>query len=230
MKKRGLFSILVLILSIFYVLPGKSQGTATLKVTALADFPDLPADTAYEGVSYIFNIMLKNNTNDSISSQVSINLQVDSIILPIASTSPTFILHSGDSVIIPVTQYNFTQPQYKMGNNIVVVWPVVNGLVVPIDSFITDVYFVPLNSLVNNELTDPAFQIYPIPASDFLEMEMENYNQVEYVRIFSPTGQLVKEFQTENRQRIDISFLRNGMYICEVKMDGMIVRRKFIKK
>src|SRR5688572_30025327 len=112
MKKHGLFSILVLILSLFYVLPGMSQGTTTLKVVSMPGYPDLPADTAYEGQTYSFEINLKNNTNIIINSaSVNIHLQVDSIVT-IISSNPALSLLPGDSVLIPVTPYNFTLPQY----------------------------------------------------------------------------------------------------------------------
>jgi len=229
MKIRFIFTALCLVLSLCYSLQSSAQGTATLRVAAMPGFPDLPADSAYEGQTYVFDLFIVNNSSTNINgANVTFNMRVDSIITPFL-LNPALSIPAGDSVTLTVTQYSFNQPQFKMGNNIVVVWPVVSGLVVPIDSLITNVYFIPLSSLGSIDLTEPAFKIYPVPAKETLHLKLNTELKVEYVRIYTMEGRIVYIRKNFTDDFIDISNLSNGVYVLETEIDGKLDRIRFVR-
>jgi len=229
MTTRHLFAVLLLVVCVFSFSQVKSQGTATLHVSDMPGFPDLPQDTAYEQVTYSFDIKLKNNSNVIVDSSLQIMIKVDTTIMVLVANPLSAPLVPGDSTIISVPSYDFTQPTYKVGNNIVVVWPVVNGLVIPVDSFVTIVHFVPLMSLAAIESPQPTFQVYPIPATTTLHLDFGDVKLVEQVRIYAASGQLVCIYQDVRKNAIDISALDKGLYFIDATMKGVSVRRKFLK-
>ncbi len=229
MKTRHLVAALFLVLSLCTSTQSKAQGVASLYISDMPGFPDLPQDSAFEGIPYTYDIILINNTNIFINTNVSLVMKVDS------STSTFFTnpqpgISPGDTVTLTVSGFNFTQPFFKVGNNIVVVWPVVNGLMVPIDTFQTDVHFVPLNSLGGIDLTEPAFHLFPVPSNEFLQLDVMGDEVVEYVRIYTISGQLIREIPAAEKKQIDIRFLNHGVYILEISANGKSSRRKFIKQ
>ncbi len=74
-----------------------------------------------------------------------------------------------------------------------------------------------------NSLND--FKIYPNPSSDYL-----NFNhKIEYVKIFDIQGKLVLNRKI-NSNNLNISELKNGVYIVEVFSENKKSSQKFIKK
>lgn len=228
MKVRIFLAALLLLVSPLISLTGFSQGTATLHVFAMPGFPDLPADTVYEQNSYTFTIDVANNTNSMVQG-LDIKVRVDNMIDTLIS-SPATTMQSNDTTSIIVAGYNFTQPLFKVGNNIVVVWPVVNGATLPVDSFITIVHFVPLTSLNNPESEAPGIRLHPVPAHSILKLETQDNKMVEYVRIFDVKGRLVVEENYPANSKLDVSGLPSGLYILEAIIEGYPVRRKFIRE
>jgi hypothetical protein len=70
------------------------------------------------------------------------------------------------------------------------------------------------------------FQIYPNPASDYLNVKMQssNYNS----SIYNSLGQKVNVSLSENR--IDISNLSNGIYYIKIETETGSATKKFIKQ
>ncbi|MDQ3051435.1 MAG: T9SS type A sorting domain-containing protein [Bacteroidota bacterium] len=228
MKIRHFIIAFVLVLTAFHNTQCRSQGVNTLFVDSMPFFPEAPQDTAYEGQTYTFLMQVHNNTNIFINNSVSFNMRVDSATITFLANVQTTI-PPNDSVSLTVTPFNFQQPLFKAGNNIVVVWPVVNGLSVPIDSFITTVFFVPLNSLGDDEVMGQQLQLYPNPVHDYMHLDTSE-GMVEYVRIYATTGQLIRDISFQRSRSIDVSFLRKGTYIIELNLNGKWVRKKFVKK
>ncbi len=229
MKIRHLSIVLLLVLSLCTFRQGVSQGVNTLFVASMPGFPDLPLDSAYEGQAYSFVIELVNNSNIVINNTtVNLNIRVDSI-TSILYSNPQTAMQPGDSILITVPIYNFTQPQYKTGNNIVVVWPVVNGLSVPVDSSFYPVFFIPLSSVGGIDLTEPSFKIFPVPVRNLLHLNINGKN-VEDVRFWTITGQQVDNIISITNDVIDVEFLAPGVYILDMLIEGTRVRRKFIRE
>ncbi len=228
MNNRIFIAALFLVANLLISRQGISQGTTTLHVIDMPGFPDLPQDTVYEQNTYAFNIVIANNTNMMVAGGLSVEIKVDSITTTLIS-SPATQIQAGDTTTLIVPVYNFTQPQFKVGNNIVVVWPAVNGSLIPVDSFITNVFFIPLSSLGTHDPASPQLLLYPVPASGQLHFETSSGNTVEYVRIFDMSGHLVVDSIMPENRNIDISGLEKGLYIIEAVMDGRIIRKKFLR-
>ena len=81
----------------------------------------------------------------------------------------------------------------------------------------------------------PFLFVYPNPANDFLNMEIENSNQgasINYV-IYDVMGKIVSyktigKIYQNYKENIDISFLTKGMYIFEISLDGIKSRKQII--
>jgi hypothetical protein len=227
MKARHFVFTLALVATLFGFQPASSQGVATLSIIDMPGFPVLPQDTAYENQTYTFDLVLSNTTNIFVNSTISFHMLVDTI-ETVFFSSPQTAIGPGDTVAVTISPFLFTQPQFKIGNNIVVVWPVVNGMVVPVDSFQTVVYFVPLSSLAPGEVASDGMSLYPMPASDYLQLGFNHLLIPEHVRIWTLSGQLVKELP-RNTRIIPISYLSQGMYFLEVSFGNSIIRKRFIK-
>ncbi len=217
--------LLILLLSPFW---GWSQGTTGLRVLAMPGFPAAPQDSVLEGQAYIFAVTLINGTNTAINSPIDINFKVDSI-SNIAFTVGQPVMGVGDTVTFSFNTYNFTQPQFKAGNNIVVVWPSINGVSVPIDSFITDVFFIPLSSLTDHLPDIHPISLFPVPSTGDLFLSFNSLDRVEYVRIYAMDGKLVYSIPLLTNQFIDIRNLRKGIYFLEAKVNGKIAGTRFIR-
>lgn len=229
MKLHPICTALFLFISLLVYAPSQGQGVNTLRVSAMPLFPDLPQDTAFEGQSYTFQLEVINNSNIFINNSVSFDMKVDSGTVTFL-TNPQTTIPPGDTTYLTVTPFNFQPPLFKAGNNIVVVWPVVNGMTVPIDSFFTNVFFVPLNSVGDGELDDKMFVLHPNPVNDQLQLDVSDPSLVEYVRIYASTGQQVVHLSFLKSGFIDVSFLSRGIYFIEVNLNGKMIRRKFLKQ
>lgn len=64
------------------------------------------------------------------------------------------------------------------------------------------------------------FKIYPNPAHDFLNFEIESQVSSSKIEIFSLTGNKLKSIELGNSQRIEVSDLTSGMYIYNLDLDG----------
>ena len=96
----------------------------------------------------------------------------------------------------------------------------------------------PLYEFMNICETDPSFApkkkqiidketkltLYPNPASDILNFEIENYdlNERLTVEISDIKGRIVKSFEltSKNTNNIDISDLKNGIYTISIRLNN----------
>lgn len=85
--------------------------------------------------------------------------------------------------------------------------------------------------LQNNEFADEnLITIYPNPASDILNIEINNTTkEVLNLNIYNIMGSLVKtETTAVNNNQINISDLNNGIYLIEIKSKDLITKQKLI--
>ncbi|MBV1924564.1 MAG: T9SS type A sorting domain-containing protein, partial [Flavobacteriaceae bacterium] len=68
------------------------------------------------------------------------------------------------------------------------------------------------------------FKLYPNPVKDFLTISSEK--QVDYLKIYSLQGVIIKEGYSNN---INVSDLNSGIYFTEITIEGISFVKKFIK-
>lgn len=222
-RNLKLFALLLLMAS---AAPVRSQSTVL--VQQIINFPDLPNDTAYEGLLYDFDIVVQNGTNSVVTGSMTIQMRVDSIITALGTPAIQVTLNPGDTMVVSVNQYPFLQPQFKAGNNIVVVWPSINsGITYPIDSLTTDVYYVPLNSVGIPSEEPLGFKIFPNPANDIISWTAADGSIPERVRIYDASGRLAAEINHVGLYAV--SSLPEGMYVVVLEYGHRIVRERFVK-
>ncbi len=92
-------------------------------------------------------------------------------------------------------------------------------------------------SLTNMEHADyfqPNFNVYPIPASNYLFIDLENINGLADIKMANLSGQVVydKKVNAEQQalivERIDISSLLPGIYIISIEANSKQLRKKLI--
>jgi hypothetical protein len=91
------------------------------------------------------------------------------------------------------------------------------------------VNFTVSTSVINNETVQ--FRIFPNPAKDQLHIQMAADNSGRMLRIISTNGQVVLQQNLESTSEIiDISFLKQGVYIVSIISEREQVRQLFIKQ
>lgn len=81
---------------------------------------------------------------------------------------------------------------------------------------------------IANTFTEGAIKIYPNPASSQLFIEINNLLVTE-IDIYNAIGSLVAETKQLQNKYIDVSTLPNGIYIAEIKMKDVSVKRRWVK-
>ena len=78
---------------------------------------------------------------------------------------------------------------------------------------------------------DHSITIYPNPANNYLSIGADENTSIDSISIYNLLGQMVKSqhINENNNITIDVSNLRSGSYIVEVKTKKGIVRNKLIK-
>ena len=75
------------------------------------------------------------------------------------------------------------------------------------------------------------FQLYPIPAHDFLFIQLANNALNGIVQVTDLTGKVfIQKVLTQNLNEINIADLSAGMYIVSLNYDGREVFSKFVKE
>jgi hypothetical protein len=85
---------------------------------------------------------------------------------------------------------------------------------------------------VRDMYNNPAFNVYPNPAVDFVTVEIDNPDNKELLlEIYSSTGRLlIEEPIYYNKNRIDLTGFTNGMYFLKIKGEDIYGTRKIIVK
>ncbi len=75
-------------------------------------------------------------------------------------------------------------------------------------------------------------KILPNPAMDFISIEMESPEKIEYLRIIDGRGNIVKQYGKLDQVdiKIDINDLNTGLYILEINCINGVYVNRFVKK
>jgi len=85
---------------------------------------------------------------------------------------------------------------------------------------------------IENDFVRSKFAIYPIPVESTLFFALDGITQSEpiEIEIYSSTGELIYQAKNDyNEQGIDVSFLKNGLYLLKVNHRGSSFAARFIK-
>ena len=189
---------------------GYSQSS--IGVVSMPGFPAMPSDTAFEGQLYTFDVVVSNTATGSVQGPLALNMKIDSI-TTILDTITNPIL-GGGTVTKTIADYNFSQPLFKTGNNIVVVWPSINNSTIQVDTFYTNVYFVPLLSNIEYPLQDP-LMVYPNPVSDFLKVQVPDETILKEYLLLDDLGRIMQSSRMYNNM-IDLRNVPSGVYFLRL--------------
>ena len=92
----------------------------------------------------------------------------------------------------------------------------------------------PLESVLNNSpenhIDDTSFRIYPNPVSSILKIDLPKGFEEAEAKIFDLNGKLVvSAWVEEEKAEIDVSHLKQGVYLLQISNNFLIVSAKFVK-
>ncbi|QOW10428.1 T9SS type A sorting domain-containing protein [Kaistella flava (ex Peng et al. 2021)] len=97
----------------------------------------------------------------------------------------------------------------------------------------TDLYYIKTEygtlATGNTAIAETNIKIYPNPVTDYVMLSVPENVKIENISIYSTAGQLVKTFQGKD-QKINLSNLKSGLYIMNVKSNNGSQQFKIIKK
>lgn len=79
-------------------------------------------------------------------------------------------------------------------------------------------------------ITEGKWRLGPNPASDLLRINMPANDEKVFIQIFNIQGQAMTNKTFQSTDVIDISWLRNGLYVLVVEGGGETTSRKFVKQ
>ena len=89
-------------------------------------------------------------------------------------------------------------------------------------------------SIVNNDdINNSSLQIYPQPASEYVNIKVSENESIENVVIFDISGKQIMESNNVlqvNNYSIPVSDMTNGIYICKVKTNKNYYQQKIVIK
>lgn len=209
----------------------QAQPAPHLTIDALINFPD----TAFYGQAYPIAIRVKNIGAVPYQGPLQIGLMADSAFAYLFySNNPTNVILPNDTITLYTTGsgmlgFVFDSSVFRLGNNVVVVWPYSSQGSVLVDSLVTDVY---INSTtgVKSISADDNFRLYPNPFKDNIMFDGVNKFDIDRVRIFTLQGVKVYDEKPLTKP-IDLNRLNSGCYLMEAKLkNGQRFYRKIIKE
>lgn len=196
---------------------------AQLSVDSITTIQNILNDTVPLGSGLSFNVEIIYSDTTPFTGTIYLLCGVDSSgglisIDTVGFTNVTNIT-STDSVSIFLNDTVLQQNGFRIGGNIVVVWPIADGLLT-LDTFTTIIYVIPTTTSINeNKILHQQFNIYPNPAQNFVTIKNSSPNNtVKHVRIYTINGKFL--YQYSNRLKIDTSYLPNGSYLLEIELEN----------
>ena len=190
-------------------------------------------DTVCDNSVDSYNVFIKNTGTTGFTGIVYVNSRVDSTgtyswLYP-QPDSANVSLQSGDSVAFLITHVYNTFDPYRVGGNIVVIWPSGNGIATTDSTVLTSVRVLDC-SVVNEHDKALGIRLCPNPTWDVVTIRTGGTGiSVKLIRIYDSIGRLI---QSANDTET-VSFVRydNGVYFLHAEFDDGTVRVfKVVKK
>ena len=223
--KRGLLCLVLIFSSL--VLSTKVLKAQQLQFSlSVYNFPD----TASPNDSNNFTFILTNLTNTPFQGSVTLKYFVnDSSNMGIFGTGQTSALVPLDTFTISVNNFPFNpSTQFSIGDNVVVVWPSIDGSGSGEDSLYLPVYVPDPNGIESLHKKKQRLNLYPNPVNDVLNISLEGNNlPFEELRIYDMKGRLVLTKSASNQ--INVEPIPNGIYLIEAIAGEQRIYQKFFK-
>jgi hypothetical protein len=188
---------------------------------SVESLPGFPAQAnIYQ--SCTFQIFLSNNDASTYQGTIyilyytddSLNTTHDTLAGPFTVNIPSQSFDTIDGV-----NFTFDSSMFKMGGNVVVVWPVSSGstAIMFTDTFYTYVEMLGYEGIEDLIPAGYSNIIYPNPADQVIFLPVNRAeNSIEYVRIIDVTGRILDTFYT-CPSMISTAKFENGIYMIEIK-------------
>ncbi len=238
--KRIAFS-LILFLSLCGVShESKAQSSDSLGVIKISsDYPQCP-DSAFLGQQST-NILVSIYNYDSTAyiGQLYVKFDASDTAAQVFLAQDSFLLSNGALVTIPphdsvvfsiLDSITFDTAHYRLGSNVVIVWPATSNGLLKFNPYSTCVtLFGTLGIKDFNDLSS-TFVVGSNPAGNKIRLLSAIQKITERVRIYDSIGRMVynEKMKTDT---IPVEFLKPGMYILEiVTRNNQRLRKQFLKE
>lgn len=209
---------LIILCVIFTQYSGIKAQQPDISVESIMNFPA----QAHYNQSYNFIVILHNNGNTDYQGSLYIAFHTDSsnaIDTGSFGDTATVDIPLGSFDSVNVGGFTFDPQTFKLGGNVVVVWPVSNNgsQIMVTDSFYTMVEILGYAGISDITQFDVNNNIFPVPASDVLFLPQNiTKNSIEHVRIIDMLGR-IKVLLRQYPKSVSVAELDNGFYFLEVK-------------
>lgn len=171
-------------------------------------------DTINLNDNYVHTLTVHNFDSIGFTGTIYLVAAIDSsgTLLSVDTVGSVFVSNLGwtDTVSITYTETYDTPNGYKLGDNIVVVWPVAGTTAIR-DTIRQNVYIDNPAAIHNMNYEDKDVLIYPNPFIDHFIIKNHNWkDEPKLVRIFNSEGRLIH--QQKNLIFTNLEYLSRGMY------------------
>ena len=224
-----------LIATIVLSFAAKAQNLPTLKVMGTVNNISIFPDTIYGNQVDTIYFSIKNVSTNSLTyvnvpgTFFNVTALSDSTFGSFAlySDSTGFSLAPGDSFVVQVID-SFPPGAFKLGNNVVVVWPSKSAgfLDFIADSTITSTYYAGTSSI--REYRNHQLLFYPNPFNEFVKVDVACKQRMEF-SVYDLSGRMLYQQHLQDNT-LDLPFLKDGIYFMELRGQGILIsRNKMIK-
>ncbi len=227
MKKLITLSLII----VFWIFPSIGKAQLLGFDSTSTNMGSLP-DTINLNDNYVHTLTVHNFDSVDFTGTIYLVAAIDSsgTLLSVDTVGSVFVSNLGwtDTVSITYTEAYNTLNGYKLGDNIVVVWPVAGTTAIR-DSIRQNVYIDNPASIQTLNNANKDVLIYPNPFLDHFVVKNFNWkNEPKQVRIFNSEAKLI--LQQMNLNFTNLDYLTKGMYFIYIDYpDGNQSYFKIIK-
>lgn len=227
MKKLITLSLII----VFWIFPSIGKAQLLGFDSTSTNMGSLP-DTINLNDNYVHTLTVHNFDSVDFTGTIYLVAAIDSsgTLLSVDTVGSVFVSNLGwtDTVSITYTEAYNTLNGYKLGDNIVVVWPVAGTTAIR-DSIRQNVYIDNPASIQTLNNANKDVLIYPNPFLDHFVVKNFNWkNEPKQVRIFNSEGKSI--LQQMNLNFTNLDYLTKGMYFIYIDYpDGNQSYFKIIK-
>jgi len=182
------------------------QGRPIYDFTSIVNLSD--SDSYY--------VWVKNKSGVPFSGLITMYTAVDTgnSFFVIDSVNVNFTLPPGDSIPYTRTQLNYGPPNYRMGGNIVVIWPSSLTAITDDSTAYTPLYILGSSSVINIA-DDRSLKIFPNPCVENISIVQTGLTMVTTIKLLDEKGAFLKEYK--NISTISLAEYPAGTYFIQAE-------------